>query len=281
MDEGTTKPELAGVAATALGIALARAEESRRPDRLFEDPLARVFLDQAGGGARVFAGAAGAGSDAWAFLRHTVAIRTRFFDQELAAAASDGCCQVVLLAAGLDARALRLDWPAGTRVFEVDQPHLMAFKDRALRAAGIAVPAARKAVAVDLRDDWSGALLAAGFRASEPTAWLVEGLLPALTPEISDRLLGELTRLSAPGSRLALDHLPQVEAMLAVLDAIDPALRALWNGGPTEPIEAWLGRHGWSAAVRTTSDVASRFGRAGTPSAGREAPDALLVAARR
>lgn len=281
MDESRTGPELTGVAGTALDIAHARSEESRRSDRLFEDPLARVFLDQAGRGARAGTAATRAGADAWAFLRHTVAIRTRFFDQELAAAARDGCCQVVLLAAGLDARALRLDWPAGTRVFEVDQPQVMAFKDRALGAAGVAVPAGRKAVAVDLRDDWSGALLAAGFRAAEPTAWLVEGLLPALTAETSDRLLGELTRLSAPGSRLALDHLPQVEAMLAVLEAIDPALQALWNGGPTEPVGAWLGRHGWSAAVRTTADAARRYGRADTPWAGGEAPDALLVSARR
>src|ERR671935_1490910 len=86
-------PELAGVGATALGIALARAEESRRPDRLFDDPLASAFLDRAGSAATAFTGAAqasDAASSGWAFLSHTVAVRTRFFDDELAAAVAGG-----------------------------------------------------------------------------------------------------------------------------------------------------------------------------------------------
>jgi methyltransferase (TIGR00027 family) len=47
-----------------------------------------------------------------------VAVRTRFFDETLLHAAENGHSQVVLLACGMDTRAFRLGWPAGTTVFE-------------------------------------------------------------------------------------------------------------------------------------------------------------------
>lgn len=57
-------------------------------------------------------------------------IRTRFYDDYLTAATAAGSRQVVLLAAGLDTRAFRLAWPAGTRVFELDLPGVLAFRRR-------------------------------------------------------------------------------------------------------------------------------------------------------
>src|SRR5262249_12073959 len=113
---------LAGVGKTALGVAYVRAQESRRLDRLFDDPYAQAFLDAApglfpatGGKAELaLAGMTGLGA---VFGWHAI-IRTRFYDDYLTAASHAGCRQVVLLAAGLDTRAFRLDWPAETRLFE-------------------------------------------------------------------------------------------------------------------------------------------------------------------
>ena len=51
-----------------------------------------------------------------------------------------------------------------------------------------------------------------GFDVDQPTAWSAEGLLPYLPPEAQDRLFDNITALSAPGSRLATEHVPDPHA---------------------------------------------------------------------
>jgi methyltransferase (TIGR00027 family) len=63
-------------------------------------------------------------------------------------------------------------------------------------------------VSIDLRDDWPTALLAAGFDTATPSAWIAEGLFGYLPPEAQDRLLDAVTSLSAPGSRLGSEAVP-------------------------------------------------------------------------
>jgi methyltransferase (TIGR00027 family) len=104
-----------------------------------------------------------------------------------------------------------LAWPAGTVVYEVDQPQVIEFKTNSLAELGAAPTADRRVVAVDLRDDWPTALRTAGFDPSQPTAWSAEGLLGYLPPEAQDRLLDTITELSAPGSRLATESAPNPE----------------------------------------------------------------------
>ena len=116
-----------------------------------------------------------------------------------------GIRQVVILAAGLDSRAYRLDWPAGTTVFEIDQPKVLEYKTSTLDAHGADPRAHRIPVAVDLRDDWPAALTDAGFDSAQPTAWLAEGLLPYLPPDAQDRLFELVTTHSAPGSQIAVE----------------------------------------------------------------------------
>jgi methyltransferase (TIGR00027 family) len=135
-------------------------------------------------------------------------VRTRFYDEFFLDASHGGITQVVILAAGLDSRAYRLPWRAGTVVYEVDQPQVIEFKTRALAELGAAPTADRKEVAADLRDDWRTALRTAGFDPTRSTAWSAEGLLGYLPPEAQDRLLDTVTELSAPGSRLATESRP-------------------------------------------------------------------------
>jgi methyltransferase (TIGR00027 family) len=147
---------LAGVSETALGAAEMRAEESRRTDRLFDDPYAAAFVEAA---PPLFPDIPSIADDAAlaALIEASitgVAIRTRFYDDYLSAASAAGCSQVVLLAAGLDTRAFRLGWPAGVRVFEIDLPGLFAFKERVLAGLGAIPRCERTVVAVDLREDW-------------------------------------------------------------------------------------------------------------------------------
>ena len=92
-----------------------------------------------------------------------MACRTRFYDQFFLDATQSGVGQAVILASGLDARAYRLPWPAGTVVYEVDMPEVIEFKTLTLSDLGAEPTAERRTVAVDLRDDWATALQAAGF----------------------------------------------------------------------------------------------------------------------
>jgi methyltransferase (TIGR00027 family) len=135
-------------------------------------------------------------------------VRTRWFDKLFTDAAAAGVRQAVILAAGLDARAYRLDWPAGTTVYELDQPDVIDFKTKILSDLGARPKAKRHTIAVDLRDDWPKAVLADGFDAAQPTAWIAEGLLIYLPPEAQDLLFDRINELSAPGSRVATEHIP-------------------------------------------------------------------------
>lgn len=137
-----------------------------------------------------------------------MAVRTRFYDRFFVDATAGGVRQAVILAAGLDARAYRLPWPAGTVVYEIDMPEVIEFKAATLSKLGAEPTAQRRAVAVDLRDDWPAALRAAGFDADAPSAWSAEGLVVYLPAEAQDALFDSVTALSAPASRLAADIVP-------------------------------------------------------------------------
>ncbi|OIN80843.1 class I SAM-dependent methyltransferase [Mycobacterium malmoense] len=137
-----------------------------------------------------------------------MACRTRFYDQFFLDATRGGIGQTVILASGLDARAYRLPWPAGTVVYEVDMPEVIEFKTLTLSDLGAEPTAERRTVAIDLRDDWATALQAAGFDPQAPAAWSAEGLLVYLPDAAQDALFDNITALSARGSRLAFEFVP-------------------------------------------------------------------------
>jgi methyltransferase (TIGR00027 family) len=141
-----------------------------------------------------------------------MAVRTRFFDDYFTSATAAGMRQAVILASGLDTRAYRLAWPAGTVVYEIDQPRVIEFKTSTLADLGATPTAELRTIAIDLRDDWPAALRAGGFDVDQPTAWSAEGLLPYLPSEAQDRLFDNITALSAPGSQLATEHISDPDA---------------------------------------------------------------------
>jgi methyltransferase (TIGR00027 family) len=253
------------MAKTALGMARVRAEESRRPDRLFDDPYAASFLAAAPG---AFPGEqAVSGGLAWlgaVFFFHGV-IRTRFFDDYLLAATTAGCRQVVLLAAGLDTRAFRLAWPDDVRLFELDLPERLAFKEQIL-AAQHAVPRCQRIVLpADLRKDWPTELAAAGFQPAKPTAWLAEGLLVYLPADQAAHLLRTVGELSAPTSQLAFEHGTIADSPLLAQARAMPAMdqfTKLWKGGLGADAPDWLIRHGWQVQVHARAVLGAAYGRA-------------------
>jgi len=243
------------VSKTAIGVARVRAYESSREGALFDDPYAAAFVTAAGPD--------GASQEEPTEQRRRLAfhviIRTRYYDDYLRDAVTAGCRQVVLLAAGLDTRAFRLDWPAGTRLFEIDLPALLEVKETVLREQGAQPRCDRHVVAADLTGDWLAALTDAGFDPTARTAWLVEGLLVYLARDDARQVLTTITNASAPGSTLAFER--GSGAAAAVTAADTEAVTSLWRGGAGDDVAQWVEGLGWDVTVDNLGEVAAAYGR--------------------
>ncbi|SOJ52738.1 Putative S-adenosyl-L-methionine-dependent methyltransferase [Mycobacterium simulans] len=283
------------VGATALGVAASRAVETAGANPLIRDEFAELLVSSAG---PIWARLADAEvawleGDPHGQRVHRLgcdyqAVRTHFFDEYFNAAGKAGIRQVVILAAGLDSRAYRLDWPSGTVVYEIDQPKVLDYKTEILGSQG-AVPAAKRcAVAVDLRDDWPGALTSAGFDRTQPTAWLAEGLLPYLPSDAADRLFEMVNSLSAPGSKVAVEafnmktngNTGRWRRMRERL-GLDIDVEALTYHEPDRSDAAeWLADHGWRVRSVSNREEMARLGRPVPEDLADEAVRSTLLRAR-
>lgn len=250
------------VGLTSRWIAAARAVESQRPEPLFVDPLAAAL----------------AGPEGFALLERMaahrpprvsaqtenpyLAIRTRFIDDWLLARLVPQT-QVVMLAAGLDTRAFRLDWPAGCRLFELDQAEVLDYKQAILAAAGARPRCERRLLALDLRRPFADALLAAGFDSRQPSCWLIEGLFPYLEQPAVESILRQCAELALPGDGLFAD-LPGASFFASPWTA--PVLRELeaigapWKFGTDLP-ETLFAACGWQAKALRPGDPGAEYGR--------------------
>jgi len=289
--EGDTWDLASSVGVTATMVAAARAMATRADTPLINDPFAEPLVRAVGVDllARLASGELdpselndvhdvqdGATGSAGAMSRmaDSMAVRTKFFDEFFLDATKAGIKQAVILASGLDSRAYRLTWPAGTVVYEIDQPLVIEFKTQTLAELG--APADRRVVAIDLREDWPAALRAAGFDPQQPTAWSAEGLLGYLPPEAQDRLLDTITELSAPGSRFATESARNIEPgdeekMMERMQRIaerwsahgfDLDMAGLVYFGDRNEAAPYLADHGWQL---TASSVADLFAANGLP----------------
>lgn len=277
------------VGATALAVAAARAVETESENPLIKDPFARMFLDEAGSGIWTVYGAATlpdwldtVDADVRARILGMVdfmAVRTVFFDEFFLAATGDGVRQAVILASGLDARAWRLPWPAGTIVYELDLPKVLDFKAAALERHGTHPKSHLVYVPVDLRRDWPQALRDGGFDPSQPTAWAAEGLLRYLPASAQDLLFERIHALSAADSRLAAnavspealdperlarqrDEMRRLRLTAARLVNTEVVgLDDLWYAEERTDVAAWLGEHGWDASEVPLQQWLIRYGR--------------------
>jgi methyltransferase (TIGR00027 family) len=276
-------PVLPAVGVTAVGVAALRAVETERPERLFADPFAAAFVRAAGPIDRPAPDARRRARRA--SLAAWVAVRTRFLDEVVLDACAGGCRQVVILGAGLDARAFRLAWPDEVRVFEIDLPEVLEFKEQVVRAERWRPSCERITVPADLSGNWSRPLGEQGFEAGMKVAWLAEGLLAYLSPEASDSLVVRAAELSAPGSRLGLT-LASSQRLEAWRQAHPEGTGepgdyvALWRFAGAEQATEWLASHGWHAEVFDIAERARSYGRPLDPD-GLRAGGARLVDAER
>ena len=265
------------VGATATMVAAARAIASKEPNALIDDPFAEPLVRAVGLDffTRLLDGEFGQsdddGGDATRLVVNVMAVRTRFFDDFFNNAGAAGLRQAVILASGLDSRAYRLPWAAGTTVYEIDQPQVIEFKTTTMTSIGATPTAERRAVAIDLREDWPAALRANGFDETQPTAWSAEGLLPYLPPDAQDRLFDNITALSAQGSQIATEYHPDSGAAVAERTkklggqwrehGFDVDLSQLFYAGERAHVGEYLTAHGWQVSSRTRPEVCAGYGR--------------------
>jgi methyltransferase (TIGR00027 family) len=284
------------VGSTALFVATARVLHGQRDEPLAVDQYAEVFCRAVGGSwADVLDGKAPDHplKTEWGEVFQTFqGARTRFFDNYFRGATADGVRQIVILAAGLDSRAYRLAWPDGTVVFELDQPKVLEFKRQVLADHGDAPTADRRAVAVDLREDWPKALHNSGFDPDKPSAWLAEGLLMYLPESAQEQLYTGIDTLAASGSHVALEEMQPLPA--DALEAKRAEERAegqrpgtfwtlIYNQMHRDAV-SWFGEHGWDAEATPVDDYFRLVGQPVPPpdtEAGEMLRSGSLVTARR
>jgi methyltransferase (TIGR00027 family) len=274
--DGDSWDPASSVGATATMVAASRALASQGPDPLLDDPYAAPLVRAVGLAPfiRLINGEVSLDDDDPALNGRTraeqMAVRTRFFDDFFIAATESGIRQAVILASGLDTRAYRLPWPAGTIVYEIDQPQVIDFKTNALADLGANPTAERRTVSIDLREDWPTALRQHGFDVNQPTAWSAEGLLPYLPSEAQDRLFDNITALSAPGSQLATEHISNPEAFSAEsVQRIGERWRRagfdlnpsdLFYLGERSIVVDYLTGHNWQVAAHPAPELYERNG---------------------
>jgi methyltransferase (TIGR00027 family) len=300
---GDTWDITTSLGATALGVAAYRAAETVQPNPLIRDDVASVLVRAVGipGWQRLACADTSwldvdddRGRRVMVSSREYVAARTLFFDQFCADAVASAVGQVVIMAAGLDARAFRLACLRECAVYEIDQPEVLTFKLSTLAAHHVEPIAVVEPVGVDLREDWGTALIERGFQSWAPTAWLIEGLLPYVPSAAQWHLVSTLTALSAPGSRLAAEAYPSATTHLG------PERMAAWreNAGkirkrlgvgvdvttltqqedPTD-VAALLTEHGWTVTTVDSREAMARLGRPVPADLADAIPVAALISA--
>ncbi|AZM87590.1 class I SAM-dependent methyltransferase [Streptomyces sp. W1SF4] len=267
----------AGVGLTALLVAAARAIETHRHDSLAQDVHAEHFVRAAPACAdwpvRIGQVPEGDENPLWGRFARYFGLRTRVLDDFVLGSVHDGARQVVLLGAGLDTRAFRLDLPSDCVVFEIDRAGVLAFKQQVLTDLSAAPRAKRVPVPVDLRADWVTALTSAGFDPGAPSVWLAEGLLFYLPATAETYLVDTVDRLTTGGSALAFEAKLEKDLLAYRDSAIYTATREqigidlldLFDLGPRPDSAGHLTARGWSTSVQTPFDFTRRHGRGPLP----------------
>jgi methyltransferase (TIGR00027 family) len=270
------------LASTACWTAAVRAHESERADHLFHDPWAALLAGQAD---QIWLDRVPPGISKASDVG--MVIRTKFFDDFLLRATTEHQIrQVVIVAAGMDTRSFRLIWPEGTRLFELDQPELLAQKEQLLSSAGASPTCWRQAIGADLRGPWADTLCQTCFDPLQSSVWLLEGFLQYLPNAHVSHLLDEITTLSAAESWLGFDtvnHDMMTSTWTRSWVEFLEQSGVPWLSTMDEP-EAVLAELGWAATVTQFGEESANFGRWSYPVLPRSVPGvprSLLVTATR
>lgn len=186
-------------------VAVIRYKEGKKERPLICDPYAHLFVSPPGEEMLI------AALKRWPFFSDYLIVRAKFIDDHLRnVCKKEAIKQVVILGAGNDMRAARLDFLKGRKVFEVDFPDQITNKKQILKKELGALPENAIYVGTTLKEtSFSNTLSQAGFNMEENSAFVLEGLIYYLAPEDVDHLFDELSHMSLPGDLFLLDHISQ------------------------------------------------------------------------
>ena len=255
---------------TAETIAVVRMSESRKPEdeRICYDPHAIRFISQA-----VLDFAAHNPEKYKAFVArnerlvpgasNSIVARVRYFDDVVKASINDGLEQLVILGAGYDTRAYRIEGLSKIKVFEVDHPATQSIKIEKITEIFSSLHDHVTYVPTDLEVDKFGQrLLESGYNKSLKTLFIMEGILMYLSPEIVEEILSFIVHNSGKGSAILFDYIPlsvvegtcELEAgqnwRKGVMEVGEPFLFGINDG----EIQSFLVQRGFTKIKNTTSE---------------------------
>jgi methyltransferase (TIGR00027 family) len=140
-----------------------------------------------------------------------VVLRSRYAEDALATAVTEGVRQYVLVGAGMDSFSVRRPpWASAVQIFEVDLPATQDLKRRRMKEAGALAPTGLTFVATDLADEpLDVALRRNGFDAEAPSFFSWLGVTSYLAREANLRTLEAMSRCSGSGSQIVFTYIDQ------------------------------------------------------------------------
>lgn len=250
-----------GPSKTAETIAAVRSAESKKPEdeRICDDPYACRFISRevhefaakypdkyramVAQNERLVPGAA-----------NSLVARVRYFDDIVRSSVDDGLEQLVILGAGYDTRAYRIEGLKKIKVFEADHPATQQIKKEKIIEIFGSMPDHVALIPVDITaNDLEQKLMESGYDRSKKTLFIMEGLLMYLSPDIVDALLSFIAHNSGRESAVIFDYIPasvvdgtcELEAgrnwRKGVADVGEPFLFGIEEGG----LEDYLSRRGF------------------------------------
>jgi methyltransferase (TIGR00027 family) len=245
--------------ASADWIAACRAPGRHRSEILAGDHMAQLVCGSDGLATEIDEAVSPSMTTVGAFN----AVRTRFFDDLMMAASDDGIQQFVVVAYGIDSRALRVLLPSAAVVYELDDPALLERKEDKLKASRREPRCTRRPVPMYLDSDWEAALRRTGYRALERSCWLIEGAVPCMCEPDARALLAKVTSLVAPAGVLGVDFVGRGSLVLDWLHDWRELLAAhgmSWRFAIDDPAEL-LEPLGWEVSTCQVGNALANCGR--------------------
>lgn len=259
-----------GPSKTAETIAMVRVSESRRPEdeRICYDPYAirfisREVLEFTTCNPERYKAFVAQSERLVPGVRNSIVARVRYFDDVVNSSVGDGLEQLVILGAGYDTRAYRIEGLKIVRIFEVDQPVTQNIKLEKIKEIFGSLPDHVTYVPVEIGVEKLGRrLLDSGYDRSLKTLFIMEGLLMYLTPETVDETLSFVAHNAGRGSAVVFDYIPEsvvdgtceLQAgrnwQKGVTDAGEPFQFGIKEG----EIEAFLTQRGFSKVRNVTGE---------------------------
>ncbi|RXE56114.1 methyltransferase [Methanoculleus taiwanensis] len=255
----------------AEGIAMHRFKESQKPEgeRLCYDPYAIHFITPA-----ILEFAARHPAEANAMvermerrfpgLSSSILARVRYFDDFVLQSLAEGLEQLVILGAGYDTRAYRIEGlREQVRVFEVDHPETQSVKREKVRELFGSLPEHVVYVPLDLETgDLGRELTGNGYNPDKQTLFILEGLVMYIPPHAVDEILAFIRNTSAPGSAVIFDYYPSSvvdgtcdrEIAQNIRTYVAQLGEPLRFGIPEGTAEAFLSERGFCNVVNVTNE---------------------------